>query len=233
MEITEIEQTNILDMLSSTTKEQYTFSQNGLKYRTICKECNNNIGANYDTVLNTFTKEVSLCLKTNLILPEIIHIKTNPVKIMKAVLGHLLAAKLSFPTTVPDMAFRQYMLDARMTVPNGYKVCYWIYPYNNVTVARDFLLAKVLGPKAGEQGMFSVLKYFPIAYLVTDQNQYDEVDELTKYCTDDPESEVTIPVNLRSVQPQHWPEVSDDGILLAGDDLGIFAKPRARILKKQ
>lgn len=233
IEITEVEQWNILQHMIGPSNSRYIPSQNGVKYRTLCQQCNNTLlGAKYDPVLNSFTEEVGQFLKTSLILPEVIKFKTKPAMMAKSVLGHLLAAKGNLSHTLQDKIFREYLLTSEMSVPKGYKIFYWIYPFNNVKIIQDFLMAKVLGPQSGTHGMFSIIKYFPIAFLVTDLDHYEGLDELTKYCTNKIDEEIQIPIRLSSIRSEDWPEKSEDTILFGGDDLGVFAKPKIKIIKK-
>ncbi|WP_336761707.1 hypothetical protein [Paenibacillus sp. USHLN196] len=233
IEFTEVEQWNIMQhMVEKNTK--HIPSQNGVKYRTLCQECNNSLlGAQYDPVINSFAEDVGQYLKSSLIIPEVIRFKTKPVKIVKAVLGHLLAAKGELSFSNQDVAFREYVLDPEMKVPQGYKVFYWIYPFNNIRIMQNFSMMKVYGPESGRHGMFSMLKYLPIAYLVTDLEYYEGLDELTQYCVDVPDTEIEIPIRLNDLKNQVWPEVNDDNVLLTGDDIGVFAKPKIRMIKRR
>ncbi|QLG39412.1 hypothetical protein HW560_15805 [Paenibacillus sp. E222] len=233
VEFTEVEQWNIMQhMVEKNTK--HIPSQNGVKYRTLCQECNNSLlGAQYDPVINSFAEDVGQYLKSSLIIPEVIRFKTKPVKIVKAVLGHLLAAKGELSFSNQDVAFREYVLDHDMKVPRGYKVFYWVYPFNNIRIMQNFSMMKVKGSESGRHGMFSLLKYLPIAYLVTDLEYYEGLDELTQYCINAPDTEMEIPIRLNDLKNQVWPEVDDYNVLLTGDDIGVFAKPKIRMIKQR
>ncbi|MEK5376543.1 hypothetical protein [Paenibacillus sp. FSL P2-0173] len=234
IELSEVEQWNVMQHMVGPTDTKYIPSQNGVKFRTLCQQCNNSLlGAKYDPILNSFAEEIGQYLKSSLTIPAVIRFKTKPVMIVKAVLGHLLAAKGNLSYSNQDKAFREYILNSETAVPNGYKVFYWVYPYNNVKIMQDFSMMKVIGPESGKHGMFSMLKYFPIAYLVTDLNEYEGLDELTQYCTSSHDTEVEIPVRVSNLRGQKWPEINKDSMLLAGDDIGVFAKPRIKMLKKR
>ncbi|MDU8674262.1 hypothetical protein [Paenibacillus polymyxa] len=92
---------------------------------------------------------------------------------------------------------------------------------------------EVIDPESGKHGMLSILKYFLIAYLVTDLNEYEGLDELTQYCTSSHDTEVEIPVRVSNLRGQKWPEINKDSMLLAGDDIFVFSKPRIKMLKKR
>jgi len=52
-------------------------SQNGVKYRTICKQCNELLGVQYDPTINDFAIEIGRFLNSGLQLPRIVN---HPVK---------------------------------------------------------------------------------------------------------------------------------------------------------
>lgn len=78
----DIEQESILQYLAGGEERKYQFSQNGVKYRTICASCNNTLlGAKCDSTLNELAADVMLMIKTRIMLPTTtIHVKTVSVK---------------------------------------------------------------------------------------------------------------------------------------------------------
>lgn len=68
-------------------------SQNGVKFRTICSDCNSLLGFRYDPIINDFAITVGRYLNSNLHFPEIISHRTRPAALMRGLLGHLIAAK--------------------------------------------------------------------------------------------------------------------------------------------
>ncbi|MCY9764399.1 hypothetical protein M5X06_08555 [Paenibacillus alvei] len=146
IELSEVEQKNIIQHLTDSKNTNYVLSQNGVKYRTICSTCNNSLlGARYDTVLNTFANELSLFLKTPLQIPPLVMIRTQPAMIIKCIIGHLLAAKGDLENNLIDQRFRDYFLDDCKVIPTGYKVFYWVYPYNSIKIIRDIGMHSIRG----------------------------------------------------------------------------------------
>lgn len=227
VDITTVKQENILQKLTySTDIPLYSLSQNGVKYRTICKICNENLGSYYDDELNNFAISIRRIFETQLILPSIMHFKIKPNKIIKAVYGHLLAAKVDIENTKIDESLRAMFFDEE-DPPLSLKLYYWLYPYKNFIIIRDILMPAQRG-NFKDFGSFSILKYFPIAFLVTELNTYSNLNELTKYKSKNIEEELEIPVNLKKIKHPFWPEkIEGNNFLIGGQSLqsAIYATP--------
>ncbi len=205
-------------------------SQNGLKFRTICKECNEFLGQKYDVAVNEFAISIGRYLKSNLHFPPTIHHRVKPIPLIKGVLGHLLAAKHEYDESLFDQQVRSFILDETSQIPEEIKVFFWIYPYNCTIVMRDFGMPAVRG-KLDKMGFFQTLKYFPVAFLATDLQSYEGLDELTRFRILEISDEVEIPINLRRVKHQYWPEMVDDGNILFGGQAAansIAANPKRK-----
>jgi hypothetical protein len=61
-------------MAGDREKPKLRESQNGVKYRTICGECNSLLGREYDPTINGFATSIGRYLKSDIALPEEIHI---------------------------------------------------------------------------------------------------------------------------------------------------------------
>jgi hypothetical protein len=180
IEITHIEQENILQRLvSDESKRKFAVSQNGNKYRTLCEDCNNLLlGSEYDPILNDFAIAVGRVLNTALYLPPVIHIKTKPLKLIRAVLGHLLAAKIDLDDAVFDSKMREIVCNENTSIPENIKVFYWIYPFSDIVVVRDMVLHDIRRINKKTK-IIHLLKYFPVAYLVSDEEFHEKLHELT------------------------------------------------------
>ncbi|WKZ34028.1 MAG: hypothetical protein QY316_06420 [Thermodesulfobacteriota bacterium] len=210
-------------------ERQFVITQNGVKYRTICKECNSLLGTRYDPVLNEFSISLSKLLKSNLYLPcPIIKIKTRPNAIIRGILGHLLAAKIEFFESPFDEKIRLFLADEKSLLPDDISIFYWLYPYNQTVIFRDFSMPAIRGIY-NEWGFFNVIKYFPLAYIITNLKSYDSLPELSYYREFDLTMEIEMKIDLRNIRKRDWPEHvgPNDVILLGKDGLdSIRAKPR-------
>jgi len=230
IKLTAVEQEPLLQYLRGSNDERkYKISQNGVKYRTLCSKCNAKLGSYYDISLNQFTLEIGKLLKSKIILPNKVDITTKPSHLVRSICGHLLAAKIKTEYTTIDVALRDFVFNESKQVPDNLKVFYWLYPYSSTINIRDVAMLKVRGDFSGV-GMFSLLKYFPIAFLITDCDKYEGLRELTSYCYGNVDDEVQIPIDLRApLKEYNWPEIVDEGnILLGGQSLhsGVFALPK-------
>lgn len=112
------------------------FFQRGVKYRSICAHCNTTLlGARYDPELIEFTRAVDKSLGQRLYLP--MQLKIRPNRLVRSVVGHLLAHGVDLPREgefFVDM--RRCFPDEQATLPPGYQMYCWLYPYNDQFVAQ-------------------------------------------------------------------------------------------------
>jgi len=231
IEVTPLEQMTILELLTAKDKGQISsISQNGVKFRTICNHCNNTLlGLRYDPVLNEFAIGLSKFLKTTLEMPSVIEYQTRPNPLIRAIVGHMLAAKGHFEHTTIDEKLRDFFNDESADFPNDLKMFYWVYPYPYIVIIRDVVMPSVRG-NLGTIGCFSILKYFPMAYLICDFNHYEGLDDLTFYYDRNPFKLTDIPINLKQIRHPLWPEIVDDtNFVVGGQSLKstVFAKPKS------
>ena len=217
IEVEPVEMENALDHLSGIYKERnFYISQNGVKFVSLCERCNNyELGKRFDPTLNEFAKEVGKYVNSKLYLPNEVLIETKPNAIIRAVLGHLLATK-----EVDDYGFdndvREFLLDENKTVPNTINIFYWVYPYKVSVILRDFAMPAKRG-KFSELGYFNLLKYFPIAYLLSDKDKYEGLYSLNEYRDLKPSETAEVPVRLNFKKNWLWPEAPEpDNFIIMG-----------------
>lgn len=229
IELTTMEMENLFNVFAGDGAVQIRESQNGLKFRTLCKECNELLGQKYDHTVNEFALSVGKYLKSNLKFPRIIHHKTNPMRLMKGILGHLVAAKIEIDDVVFDTTVREIVLDEKAVIPEQIKIFYWVYPYNRTVIMRDFAMPSARG-NFDDFGFFQTIKYFPIAYLVSDKTRYEGLLELTKFRDCGIDDEINLPIELDRVEHHYWPEMADQGNFVMG---GQSASNSVSALPKQ
>ena len=230
IEIQPVEQENIFHRLTQ-NQRKFNLSQNGVKFRTICSVCNNErLGAELDPVLNEFTKSVSLVLKSKLTFPQYIEIETQPNLLIRAILGHLLAAKIKIDDSVIDKSIRDFVFDYNIPIPNDINIFYWIYPFQEIEIMRDFGMPSIRN-KFKDIGLFSILKFFPVAYLISDLNEYENLPSLISYKTKNFEDKSNITIDLKKIKPQFWPNNIENGNFMIGGarfDSSVIASPRKK-----
>jgi hypothetical protein len=228
IELSSMEINDIYRFLAHTTPKP-KISQNGVKYRYICSDCNTMLGRNYDVVLNSFSKDIGRILRTNLSIPDIIKVRTKPNALIKAILGHLVSVKSETDEALFDRKVRDYLFSDTVILPDDINIFYWVYPYDCVVIMRDFVMCANRDGNFSKNGVFQLLKYFPVAYLITNLKEYRGLPELTRYRTLKLKDEVEIPILIRRIEEIDWPErVDRDNIIFASRETGnaIFAKPK-------
>lgn len=232
IELSSVEQELVFDRLTADAKDRaFTISQNGVKFRTICGNCNNFwLGKKYDPALNEFTLNTGKLLHTTIHLPPVINVRAKPTAIIRAILGHLLAAKTNIDDTVTDREVRSFFFDEDAPIPDSIHVFYWIYPYTSVVIIRDIAMLAMRG-KFGDAGLFSILKYFPVAFLVTNLQSYEGLTELTSFRHLKSSEFANISIPLQKVKHPTWPETVDDYNIVAGGislESSVYATPRIK-----
>lgn len=232
IELTKVEMEVLFGKMSDGAKKEFypKESQNGVKYRTICSECNAFLGSEYDEILNDFARSCGRYLKTSLKLPTTVKHKVKPQRLLKAILGHLVAAKIEIDETEFDQAAREYVLNIDAPLPTGLHVFYWMYPYDCSITIRDFVMFTPRGT-FNESTVFQTLKYFPVAYLCCNQEEYAGLESLSRYGACRLDEEVDLPITLKRVEDPYWPESpsdEDNNIVIVGQSAlnSIYAMPR-------
>lgn len=230
--ISEIEQRGILTKLAdSAAQEQYDISQNGVKYRSVCKQCNEMLGSRYDPALIELTETVGAFLKTELTLPRFLTVKAQPVAVVKSIFGHVLAAKGHVDDYVMDQQMRPCVVGEDTPIPDNLYVYYWLYPYNYIVVLRDIMMPAIRG-RFKTFGSFNVLKYFPLGYLICDLSKYENLPELTIFRKLATHATATIELDLGSSKHPKWPESTEGNNILVGGlslESAVFANKRGKV----
>ena len=224
-----VEMESLLGRMTTASQVKGTaISQNGVKYRTICSNCNSKLGARFDPVLNKFSSDVGLFLKSGLEIPRYININSRPTALIRSVIGHLLAASMSPDGGLGSKNIGEFLFDESAQIPPGISVFYWIYPYTTIAVVRDIGMPAVRG-RFDKVGLFNILKFFPIAYLVTDIPAYEHLQELTIFRQYPATYEADVSVDLQSAKDPRWPDVIEDGNVIVGGaplQSSIYARPK-------
>ena len=164
-------------MSSRETPAVHTRSNDGVRYRTLCGYCNNTLLGRYDDDLKALVDAISSFCESRLVLPRLspeLPLRCRPRAVLQSVLGHLLAAKsITDEVGQVDVALRPSILDPAVPIPDWIHVFYWLYPYRAVEVVRDIGMPAVHGrPWGSSFAMFSVLKFYPVGFIVTDAPTY-------------------------------------------------------------
>ena len=119
--------------------------QSGIKYRTVCADCNNVLIGKNDEAYKKFHSELverleiaSLSAEQGLVTPSNITVPTRINRVLRAICGHFLAMKQGYDdAAIVDRRMRSYLQDEKLRMEGIYMFC-WFYPYPTVVNARDF-----------------------------------------------------------------------------------------------
>lgn len=209
-------------------------SQNGVKFRSLCPSCNNHrLGKKFDPALNSFSQSVARIIRncSHLSLPSRVEVSLQPQRVVRSIIGHLLAAEIredmsSAPVSEPmrDL-MRHYFLDTSVDLPSEFNVYCW--PYR----ARHQVIFKGVGILSGDQIVIGdFLKYFPVAFWLT----YQAPDRIREVMRDreisvhgngfDDWSAAVIGTKEKDTFRPNWPESPDDNeVMVINDDVCFVA----------
>ncbi len=203
-------------------------SQNGYKIRSICKACNETIGQEYDPTIGALCASITRYLESPLTLPSAASFDTVPARLLRGLLAHILSAKLSPTTGIVDQDIREYLADHTRSLNPVWHLYYWLYPHASISILRDF--AMMVPTRSGREVAFcSVMKFPPIAMLLTDAKQFYDLPDLCTFShfgIDDPGR---VHMSFATVRPVDWPEGTDhSGFIVTGDSgtKSLHATPR-------
>jgi hypothetical protein len=209
----------------STENSLFHISQKGLLIRSICATCNNKrLGEYYDPHLNKISHEVRKLVKAygerRLIWPNKINITITPQRVVRAIVGHLLAGSLSddklntpIKAPMPD-GLRTYFLNESAPIPEELEIYYWLYLSNEQKILKTLAVA-IPGNKQIIVGEF--LKFFPLSYwLVWDKPASIEINlyRLTRRKSIALDDTDDIEIDFQNNPHPNWPENPDDNMLI-------------------
>lgn len=202
----------------------HTRSNDGIRYRTLCGYCNNTLLGRYDDDLKTLAHSISSFCESRLVLPRRspeLPVRCRPRAIIQSVLGHLLAAKsVTDARGHLDVALRPSILDPATPVPDWIHIFYWLHPHRAVDVVRDIGMPAVRGRLLGSDfAMFSILKFYPIGFIVTDAPSYEGLPSLDEFRAAPVELETHLKLPVDVIFPSDWPNnvTADGNIIMAVD----------------
>ncbi|MBI4024172.1 MAG: hypothetical protein HY360_04270 [Verrucomicrobia bacterium] len=195
-----------LSAISGTPQEDRPLiSQNGYKIRSICRDCNSTIGREYDQVMGQLCADINKYLASPLTLPAEAAFDTTPSRLLRGLLGHILAAKLSPDKCVVDKQIREYLANHTSTLHPDLHVYYWLYPYPSIVVFRDFVMALHTG-NGREFPVCSVMKFPPLGMLLTNAKQFYDLPDLSTRSYFHIDAPARIPLRFDNLKSQDWPE---------------------------
>lgn len=178
--------------------------QNGIKYRSICSHCNNQIlGNETDPVYKLLVDSIVTGIQSKMMLHDNFIIDVQVNRLARSVVGHILAAKNFYDDEcIVDMKLRQYILDTTLNPPAGMQLYCFFYPYETTLIVRDvFTMQSNQIPKeyAVPSGMISCMYSFPVAFLLADECPALPFENLFDLCSADINVKEPIKLSMKSL----------------------------------
>jgi hypothetical protein len=195
----------------------------GLRFRTICAECNNRLGGTRDKAIIAFFNEVRKLVESRLILRSIIHVSARPNHIYKGLLAHLVSANENGIPTAFDLEARDVFFGKRELAWSSWNLFYWIYDAHELFLMRNAYYT-TWHPTV-EVKPLVLLKFYPLAFMFTQEPLFMGFPNLKTFLRARDDEEVEIPLDLsRRDKHPFWPATATPNniILLGGDSFGLI-----------
>ena len=206
--------------------------QNGVEFRSLCSDCNNKrLGQRYDPSLNRFSRKVAQILRVRdrITLPHRLNVEIQPQLLVRAVVGHLLAAEIRDnmadpPRSAPMLnEMREFFLDEAKDLSAKLRLYFWPYPATRQTILRGIGILS-----EGYTIVGDFLKYFPVAFWLTYEVPNMVVQRLVDRevpvhgCSLRDVRIVGISTRQKDTFRPAWPERPDDKEILVVNDGACF-----------
>ncbi len=209
-------------------------SQNGVKFRTLCNQCNNRrLGKELDPALNEFSGRIAHIIRNaeRFTFPTQIPVSCKPQKIARSIFGHLLASELrknmkSAPAAGPKRdLMRSYVMDSMLDLPQEFNIFFWPFRADYQVILSGTALLKGNQVIKGD-----FLKYFPLSFWITYEASSSFLDSMRPYellvrtTGFHEERETLVWTGFQNSIRTDWPESpGDDEILGINDDNSAVA----------
>jgi hypothetical protein len=204
--------------ISAMTGEKHirALSQNGLKYRSLCSDCNSKrLGTQFDPFLENFVKQVApasnLKREHDVILSGNLTYSIKPQRVARAIVGHLFATEIKriaddkidapFPAVL-----KEYFLDPFSPLPPEIEIYCWPYLHKEIRAFSSYTLAV---PGEPEFLMGHILKFYPIGFWIVFRQSSKfgiNVPKLIQNKGMSLDEEGNISWDLKSQWESDWPE---------------------------
>lgn len=177
-------------------------AQNGIKYRSICADCNNRLlGAETDPSYKELTNTLLSSLSGEQRLPQKFAVEVSINRLSRSIVGHFLSAKNFYDDQCTvDIALREYFMNLESLPPRDMELLYFLYPYTIIQIVRDVVPVNACQNRnLFPDGMSSCMYSFPVAFLLTDSYQCLGLHNLFEYCTTRIDDRVEIPFDSNSL----------------------------------
>ena len=197
----------------------------GIRFRTLCRDCNNSLGRSEDRALISFYSQVRRLLASPLTLPRVMRVPARPNLIMRGLLAHIASANENGIPTPFDQEARDIFLGKQALRLCSWNLFYWLYLGEEIFVMRSAFLTR-WSPTV-EVNQVYLLKCAPLAFMFSRDARFHGVPNMLKFVQNRDQDEAELPILLnRRETASVWPAMPLDNqiILLASPSFGFVAK---------
>lgn len=194
----------------------------GIRFRTLCRDCNNGLGGREDKALADFFQRVLKLLNSPLILNPIMRVSAKPNLIYRALLAHIIAANDSGMPTAFDAEGRNLFFGKQSLSLSSWSLFFWIYTGPSIFVMRNAYYAHW---DPVEVIPIQILKCFPLAFMFAQKPWFGGLPNLLNFAQHRDEEEIELPILMRARENhQAWPAVPHGNtlMLMAADSFGFI-----------
>lgn len=216
--------------------------QGGLKFKTICGRCNNDLlGAQFDPELKLFVDSMRTGMQNvglNVVLPRLVHAEVNLHLVTKAVIGHILAAHSVAQTVTKhddlgaSEVLRQYFLRRDMPFPEDWRLYCWPYFSRRQIILRHGSWMDVSLQNPAQKSVYGhVLKFLPLGFWLVYKQPVEfhiSAQEFTPYGLPVNERE-RVTFDLRHAPHRGYPEIpTGHHVLLFANEQSSVTTPHKK-----
>jgi hypothetical protein len=212
-------------LAASTANSELYFGRTfrgGIRFRTLCAECNNGLGAKEDKALISFCERVKKIIESPILRSPMSRVPAKPNLIYRGLLGHLVAANDSGVPSAFDTDARELFFRRRDLRSATYSLFYWIYVDDALFLMRN-AYHTVWHPRV-EVRPIQIAKMYPLAFMFVQEPWFLGLPNMRSFLRANDEQEYDVPIWIyrRDTSPV-WPVVAEQQniILLAGNSFGL------------
>lgn len=184
-------------------------SQDGIKFRSICRDCNAHLGHYYDPSMSAFARDIRPYATASIAVPRSIELGVKVQRVMKGVIGHLLASEVDYHSRSRFFQpwAKAYVLDHTVPLPERVGVYFWLQHGSGYLAITDLVKFSLVDHS---MQTLHFLKFPPVGFLVTDARMYDGLPSLSRHRRAGGDDVVAVRVPLNAQRRQDWPEAPSD-----------------------
>lgn len=197
--------------------------RSGLKFRTLCKSCNNGLGGREDKAIADFFARVRNIAESPLILSELIRVPAKPNLIYRGLLAHLVSANDNGVPSAFDLEARNIFFGKQSMRTGSWSLFYWIYTGPDVFVMRNAYYT-LWHPKV-EVIPIQIIKIYPLAFMFIQRARFGGFPNVLSFTRNRDEEEFSLPIFTRiRNRMTKWPIVVSPKnlIMMAGNTAGFI-----------